>query len=504
MLVPYKGRSIGIPNEDCMRNATLTVALALTAAACKPQSAVLTEGSYTAFFAEATSVSLSRGEVDLEGYDSYHQIDCRFFEDPAVGESLRLDQRLPICGAGDDGTEEFFSQDFTGNGILDIEDYDDDEDGVIDAADCDDKNPMVGAEGCEYGGGDGFWPPYDQYWLGSDGYHIVTEDLDPWRAEGVVTHEGDLLVTFHHKLPGGADFWFQFSVDRFFQPTECVEDDSGEVIVAALDGDWVDEWSKDLERIADLQDDEKAFAPYAHLEPFLDGGRMYYLNGRLVQYNPDPDNGNDQWYMPERWSAGAAQGQLAEELMVDFTPVTADPALLTLLAQGYYSYQFTNLESLLWYCPMEPGTDPTTNPCMISLEAEVDDRVAGSVADLDYVMRPSAEDDAEPENRFGPMRQMNFWRAVDGRPSGFDGWGEMYHSYVVFSGDSDLRIGGSAEGAFTIVLSAADSNSFAIVKGQFEIPKIRKDRWVPDNLRVEKREQAQEASDEPIVYCQKP
>jgi hypothetical protein len=506
MPLPYKGGSIGIPIEDCMRNASLIVALALSAAACSPQSATLTSGSYTAFIAEATSVSLARGEIDLEGYDKYHQIDCRIFDDPVVGEALRLDDRLQLCGASDDGTEEGLALDFDGDGFIDLNDFDDDGDGVSDAEDCDDHDPMVTNDGCDVGGGDGLWPPADQYWLAADGFHVVTEDMDPWRGEGVVTHEGDLLVTFHHRLPGNSDFWYQFSLDRFFQPTECVEDDNGEVVVAALDGDWLDEWSKDLERIADLRGDEAAFAPYAHLDPFLDGGRMYYLNGRLTQLNPNAnDEGeNDQWFMPEQWSAGAAQGKFSEELLVDFAPTMSDPTLDSLLAQGYYLYQLPGFTEFLYWCDMRAGTDPLTSPCMEALEATLDERAAGAVADLNYVMRPEVGEDVEPDNHFGPMRHLNSWRAVDGRPSGFDGWGEMYPSYVVFSEDSDLRIGGSARGAFTLTMAAVDSNTFVVVKGEFEIPKIKKDRWVPENLRETKRNEAEEAYGEELLYCSKP
>ena len=506
MFVPYKGRSIGIPFEDCMRNATLIVALALTATACSPQSAVLTSGSYTAFIAEATSVSLSRGEIDLEGYADYHQIDCRVFDDVDVGEALRLEDRLVMCGAGDDGTEDGLQSDFDGDGLVDINDFDDDNDGVGDAVDCDDQNGMVTGGGCEYGGADGFWPPFDQYWLAADGYHVVTEEMDPWRGEGVVTHEGDLLVSFHHRLPGGSDFWYQFALDRFFQPSECVEDDNGEVIVAALDGDWIDEWSKDLDRIAELRDDEEAFAPYAHLDNYLDDGKLFYLNGRLSQLNPDAndDGEDDQWFMPEQWSAGAAQGKFSEELLVDFAPTMSDPFLDSALAQGYYVSQIGNFTDFLYYCEMLAGTDPMTSACMEALGTTLDERVVGAVGDLNYVMKPDVGEDVEPVNHFGPMRHLNDWRAVDGRPSGFDGWGEMYPSYVVFSDDSDLRIGGSARGAFTLTMAAVDSNTFVILKGEFEIEKIKKDRWVPENLREVKRAEAEEAFGEELLYCSRP
>jgi len=491
-----------------MRNPSLIVALATTAVACSPQSATLTSGSYTAFLAEATSVTIAREEVDLEAYGDYHQVDCRVFSDEETGEALRLGDRVQLCGASDDGSEANMLVDSDGDELLDLEDLDDDNDGVLDVDDCDDLNDTVGADNCEPGGGDGYWPPLDQFWLAADGFHVVSEEMDPWRGEAVVSHEGDLVVTFHHRLPGGADFWYQFAVDRYFQPTECVQDDNGDVIVAALDGDWVAEWSKDLDRIAALREDEEAFAPYAHLDDYLDGGTMFYLNGRLAQTNPNAadDGADDQWFMPEQWSAAAAQGKFAEEEMVDYPPTMSDPQLQALFAQGLYAYQIGNLEDYLYWCDMVAGTDPdpAENNCMAALDSYLDERVDGAVLDLDYVNRTSLDGDATPVDRFGPMRHLNTWRAVDGRPAGFDGWGEMYPSYVVFSEDSDLRVGGSARGAFTLALSAVDSNSFVLVKGEFEIPKIKKDRWVPENLREEKRAEAEEAAGEELIWCSQP
>jgi hypothetical protein len=490
-----------------MRNSTL-LALALVSGACAPQSATITGGSYTAFLGDATSISLARGGVDLEKYSDYYQIDCRYFDEIETAEALRLPDRRPVCGAGDDGSEEFF---FIDNDGIDegygletnVVDFDDDQDGIFDYFDCDDNNPAEGpSTNCdiEAGEGDGFWPPVEENWLAADGWHVVTEDLDPWRGEGVVTHEGDLLVGFHQRLPGGDDFWFQFAIDRFFQPTQCVQDDDGGVVRAAKDGDWIDEWSRDLERIAELQGDEEAFAPFKHLEPYLDG-RMFYLNARGFQFNPDENN--DRWTIPQQWASGAAQGKFSEEFVLHRAPLYGDPQVYDLferlgLGEGDTGDLGGLFSDLLWYCPMVAGTDPLTNQCMKDLLEEIDTSVAWSKGEMDLVLKEDA--DAPSVFPFSNMRHINTWRAVDGAPSGFDGWGEMYYSYVVFSADSDLRIGGRAEGAFTLFMLGQDSNTRVMVQGTFEVPKIKKDYWVPDDLREKKREEAAEDGQD-VFYC---
>ena len=325
----------------------------------------------------------------------------------------------------------------------------------------------------------------------------------------MVTHEGDLLVSFHHRIPGNQDFWFQFALDRFFQPTVCTEDDNGEVIRAALDGDWIDEWSKDLERIADLQGDDEAFAPFKHLEPYLDG-RMYYLNARSFQINPDEND--DRWNMPEQWASGAAQGKFSEELLAHRPQLFGEPEIYDLFEslgadEGAFGGLGGILSDLLWYCEMVAGTDPSVeaNQCMADLPEQIDRVVSQSRSEMDFVLKPDRglddeNDSTELIHNFSNMRHLNTWRAVDGAPSGFDGWGEMHYSYVVFSKDSDLRIGGSASGAFTLFLQGQDSNTRIMLQGEFNIPKIKKDHWTPGDLRAEKRAEAIE-DDPTLFYC---
>jgi hypothetical protein len=481
-----------------MRKPQHLVALALLLGACAPQSAELVSGEFVAFVAESNSQTLSQERIDLEAFDDYVQVDCRYFgADEAIGEALRLEDRVPMCGAGDDGSESVFlvdsdgaADDEFGSLLPDVYDTDDDNDGVPDDLDCDDADPGVGE--CD-GDGDGFWPPASELWMKYDGWHIVSEDLDPWRGEGIVTHEGDLQVTFHHKLPGGADFSFQFAIDRFFQPVECAFDaEKNEVVRAAYDGDWIDGWSTDLERIASLRDDEVAFAPFAHLDDYLDGGRLFYLNARGYQVNPDEND--DRWFIPEQWAAGAAQGKFGEELVADRGQLYNEPYLTDLFAgQGVDEGAFGGIGGVfsqyLWYCDLQPGEDVSTNACMQALTENVDEDVLRSASNLDLVFA-GGDPEAEPMFNFSPIRHDNAWRVVDGTPDGFDGWAESYSSYVVFSEDSDLRIGGFAKGAFTLFLVGQDSNTTTIIKGEFNIPKLKADNWVPDDLREQKREES--------------
>lgn len=507
-----------------MRTSQILVVTALLAGACAPQSAELISGEFIAFVADSNSVTLRKEQLKLDNFATYHQIDCRFFVDEQAGEVQRLEDREAVCGWGDEGDDEahFFRdtdgnrEEYDGDPVLDIADLDDDDDGITDYYDCDDSDPNVGAAGTEVvtlpsgevaefylppsncdDNGDGFWPPIQEPWLSRDGFHVVSGELDPWRGEGIVTHEGDLLVGFHHSMPGSADIRFQFAVDRFFQPTECVVQDNGDVVASALDGDWIDEWSTELDRIAALEGDDEAFAPYAHLEPYLDGGRLFFLNANGYQFNPEENS--DWWYTPEQWSAGAAQGFFGEERISHRPPTYAEPELGDLFQRlglseddlaGGLGDAFT--ADYLWWCEQDAGDLNEDSDCLAVLEERIA-RVADQ-ARIEFEGSARADED-DDVFAYRPITHMNEWRALDGTESGYDGWGELNYSYVVFSENSDLRIGGSAEGAFTLVLDGEDSTTRVYLKGQFTIPEIKSDKWAPQDLRAEKREESG------VTYC---
>lgn len=503
-----------------MRKSQILVVTSLLAGACAPQSAELLSGEFIAFVAETNSVTLRKDLLDLEAFDNYHQVDCRMFIDEESGSAQRLEDRLLNCGWGDDDRDDeahFFRdtdnnrEEYDGDPVIDIDDLDDDDDGVIDFYDCDDSNAAVGSAGsynrqtlydgnpvdwtfhddpsnCA-GGGDGYWPPVQEDWLSRDGFHVVSGELEPWRGEGIVTHEGDLLVGFHHSMPGGADIRFQFALDRFFQPTECIVQDDGSVVAAAIDGDWIDEWSTELDYIASLEGDD--FEPYAHLEPYLDGGRMWMLNAGSYQYNPEENA--DWWYTPEQWAAGAAQATFGEEQMTHRPQLFAEPELYNLFATLGLSDQDLGSSGLgdaftqdyLWWCEEDSGTEWADSNCLSVLEERVNRTADHAMAEFNDV---SVAEEGEEGFAYRPMVHLNKWRGLDGTAAGYDGWGEMDYNYVVLSEDSDLRIGGRVEGAFTLVFDGEESTSRLFVKGQFVIDKLKADTWAPQDLRAEKRD----------------
>jgi len=612
------------PQLHSNSSALIPAALAgvcLMAAACAPQSAVLTSGEYIAFVSESTSVTLRKEQLKLDDYADYWQIDCRAFNEVDRALATRLDDRLELCGRTDDpddadpdcsqydefsGSEQedrciedhiFFTdtdeeEDYPywptddpklweepvydeavfGVEQPDTQDHDDDNDGFPDYLDCDDDDPSegpgaflqlgggsgsgeihdpddvaevvaagdgfyfkrsddlygdqpsemidapgnpaffiaLGPETCE-DGGDGFWPPRQELWLNQDGYEVVTEEMDPWRGEGIVTHEGDLLVGFHHAMPGSADLRFQFAIDRYFQPTECVVGDDGEVVGAALDGDWIQEWSDDiLGEIASLQGDDEAFAPYSHLEPYLPnddgegGGRLWLLNAGSYQF--DPEEGSDFWYLPEQWESGAAQGFFGEDRLANRIPLFIEPELYDLfttqgIEEGSIGAVGDAFQYLYLYCDeqqgavyeertLENGEVIEPSLCQDYFDFRMEFIADQARAEAAHVMRSSLDDDPGSAWSYRPITHRNKWRPMDGVGAGFDAWSELHYSYVVFSADSDLRVGGRAEGAFTLALDGSDTNSRVIVKGQFEIPKIKRDTWAPADLREEKREEA--------------
>jgi hypothetical protein len=433
-----------------MHRAVVPAVLPAILAACAPQSAELTEGSYIAFLSEGTSLSLAKEQVDPEKYDIHYNADCRAFETDEDKEALQLDNPLDVCG------EET-------------------------------------------------WPPLYEEWEMQAGFRVVTENLEPWRGEGLITAEGDLQIGFHHHVPGGADVRFAISIDPDFGPTRCVQGETAEdgVKREPLDGDWVAEWSKELDWIASIED-ENMRAPYAHLEG-LEGGKLYFLNAYSYQLNPiEPDG--QLWELPETWIAGAADGKFVEEDVFLRTARYGEPSVYNLLAvEGSTSgsgtfYTGIDPESL-WYCDMEEGTDPASDPCMterleharevadgIRQELELFTRVSEGDIETDdgtekgYVSDPAAD----PVFSFAPIVHGNTWRIPDGRPPGLDGWTELHYNYIAFSKDSNIEVGGSAKGAFSLALDSASSSSRIFLKGKFEIPKIKRDRWTTDDLNQQK------------------
>ncbi len=395
--------------------------LLLAAAACTPQNAELVNGSYIAFLAENNSLTLEKGRVDPEDYAVQYDVDCREFASKEDEEALKLPDALDICGPNK-------------------------------------------------------WPPVHEEWGGQAGYHVVSEELEPWRGEALITSEGDLQIAFHHRVPGGQDFRFLFSVDPDFSPVTCETEGDTFDHVRKDGADWVEQWSTELATLEGQADE------YGTAFDMFDGlwdGRLYFLNAYGYQLNPA--NTLEYWSLPPYWMSGAAQGKFVEEGFFHRTPRFGEPSVYNLIDASSTAQPTA---SQLWWCDMEEGTDPNDSTCLQNQDEYVRD-VASTIRDeLNLMMTPA--DAEEPVLDYMPIVHTNFWREPDGRPPGFDGWSELHYNYVVFSKDSVLEAGGQAEGAFALTFDAGESSSRFFVKGRFVIDKIKKDKWTTPDLQKDK------------------
>ena len=408
-------------------------ALLVLIAGCTPQSAKIVEGQITGFLSANSSFTLIKGNFDPSDVEDNWNVDCRELD--AENADLRLEDPLDMC------------QNINW------------------------RDNMT------------------QSWMFGDAWRGFQMPLDPWRGEGILTHEGDLQVGFHQRMPGGEDFRFAFAIRPDFQPTTC----SGEgdnVTAEPIDGDWLGEWSKDLEYVADQ----------GNLPPFLEkvttefaGGTLYHLNARAYQLNPDLlddifQNGRI-WTLPEQWRAGFARGTFVEEDLHSRPTYYGNPD----------SYLQADNDLLVGVPPediyfagscVDRAAPETTTPgtdCA-ELMGEEQDKILEDMRDTRQNFNLIAPDGIDVD--YMPIPHLNTWRRVDDDKAGLDAWGELNHSWVVLSSDSDATVGGEVKGAFSILLDPDDSNSRIIVQGTFEIPHVRKERWAGPDLRAEKQEAA--------------
>ena len=267
-----------------------------------------------ALFSEGTSLSLGKEEVDPNHPDWEHSynLDCREWEDRATRRELELEDAIP-CGP------------------LAI-DPENDRDGAV-----------------------------HEVWVNEAGYRVVSQQLEPWRGEAFIGAEGDMQIGFHHRLPGGADMRFLFAIDPDFQPTSCEPTDDGGVQREVLDGDWIANWSEELQYIQE-QDDEYQ-AAFAHMADYLDNGQLFFMNATSYQINPRAVN--DFWFIPDQWEAGASRAKLSEELMIMRQSVWAYPWVYEELDDptGDTNTQPPFNETALWWCELEEGANP--KPCRL-------------------------------------------------------------------------------------------------------------------------------------------
>ncbi len=303
----------------------------------------------------------------------------------------------------------------------------------------------------------GDFDPEHEQWLKTDGYEVVTSPLDPWRGEAIMTSEGDLQVTFHQRLPGGEDFRFAFVVDPDFQPSSCQLGDDGNAALEPIDGDWVQEWS--AEEAADAENPVNPDAPPSTFET------LYYLNAGAYQFNPASTD--VQWFFPTEWLAGFASAKFADDSFASRSVRYGNPS-------AYASFEENDIEvsrSDLFYI-----SDPEDYDDLIADVNDVQSTIVSEFAAVGVDVEPKVH--------------TNLWRPADDAAPGLDKWGELNYNWVGFNEPaSELVLGNPASGEFHLVFDGTDSQSRVVVRGTFEIKKIKKDQWTVDDLETTKLEE---------------
>ena len=403
-------------------------------AACSPQNAELTSGSYTMFVSKNTSTVVSQKKIDFSKFENAWNIDCRSLAD----EELRMDEPIGIC----EGYNNFAgTRTSTDPGPDGVPGNDDDEY---------DYN-SVAHEG----------------WINLDGFHVVHENLDPWRGEAVMTSEGDLHIVFHHRLNGGEDMRFAIAADPNFRPRRCVQTDDG-VQWEDVDGDWMAKWS---EQIGDDNFPGEG-----------DGGTLIPLNSGSYQFNPNPTNDAEPWYFPDEWNAGYTQGRWGPELMFMRTTRFGKPS-----AYSNFEENGTDLneESDLFYVNLAEGVSGDETQAYGDMVDGIR-TIAGTSRDESALFYPEGVEAPDYE----PLVIDNGWRVSDGRNAGLDGWGELHYNWIRLNeAATDIGVGNPVSGEFRLLYKGVDSGSRLFVQGEFTVDKVKKDTWTVKELAPRKYEE---------------
>jgi hypothetical protein len=409
----------------------------LASVACAPQNAQLERGSYTAFLSLNTSPVFVDGSIRVEDTDQQWAFDCRALVDESFRFSHPTIPLIDNCRA---------------NGGVDVDD------GVA-------SRQIIHEE-----------------WANRDAFVVVREELEPWRGEAVMTSEGDLNVTFHHNLPGG-DFRFAFAIKPTFAPRECRERD-GVVAFEPVDGDWIEGWSRAVNEPnydgfeAELQWPE-AYAPRRGR------GHVFMLNAFSYQF--DPDDRTRVWSLPPQWRAGYARARWGpEELFFVPTRFGRPRAYTAFDEQGqgpalgdlfYVSLNPNNFDEEDFESEVR-SYGPFINMMRLA------ERTGREMQDEMASLYPSNV----PADTLRPVVPSHAWRKPDGVAAGLQGWGEINPSWVRFDQDpSEIEVGASLSGNFAMRFYGATSQSQVFVQGYFEIPRVKKDRWVTRNVNEDKR-----------------
>ena len=82
----------------------------------------------------------------------------------------------------------------------------------------------------------------------------------------------------------------------------------------------------------------------------------------------------------------------------------------------------------------------------------------------------------------------NEWRPIDLSSAGLDNWIEAHHSWVRIKDGAEFEEGGTVQGDFQIYLAGFESASNMVVRGSFNVPSLRVDKWGYGILEDEMRE----------------
>lgn len=407
------------------RLAQLAPLALILSAGCSHDSVDFTGVQLTALFSEDSSLSLSKGVIDLEGFDQTWNVDCRELDD----EAFRLPDNLPIC------------------------------------------------EGTTIEGEQVDFPFTHEVTANFSGYRgAFIEDVEVFRSEAMITSEGDFQFNFHFKLPGTSEGRIAIAINPIFQPRRCVETEEG-VVGEPLDGNWVEQWSTDLAKVA--ANDDGLYPEWMVADATdLPNGSMYYLNALSYQFNPKDTC--ERWTLPNRWRAGYSQGKFGEEYVTARSSRYGTPG-------AYVATDADDTECVaindIYYTAVPEGSDPTDSSAWRSMMSRAGD---------DILLERNELAALTPEGVpfMAPVIHDNAWRVPDSVPGGLDGWADVHYAYVIIDEGSDLSVGGTASGAFSILLRGTDSQSIFHIHGRFATDTIRKDKWTAPYLPDIKREEA--------------
>jgi hypothetical protein len=412
-------------------NRTSSFVALLVLGACSPQNAELTSGSFTMFVSNNTSAVSVQDTIDFSKFENTWTIDCRSLET----EDFRLEDRLDICNGYGDFTGSRESTDSGPDGVPNTDDDEYDYDSVV-----------------------------HEGWINLDGFKVAHEALEPWRGEAIMTSEGDLQFTFHHRLNGGNDMRFAMVVDPKFTPRTCEQDGEG-VKWEPIDGDWVSQWSEQL--------GSDSFPGSGS------SGTLFALNSGAYQFNPTPTEDSEPWYFPDEWSAGFAQARWGPEVMFMRTTRYGLPASYANFEQSEVNL---NEETDLFFVNVPEGTAGSESSAYADEMARVQAVADETQAEMELMF---PEGTTAPN--FKPVAINNGWRVSDGRNAGLDGWGELHYNWIRVDQAADqLELGAEVSGEFQLVFKGVDSGSRLFVQGEFTVDKIKKDHWTVKELAPQK------------------